>query len=31
MLTLLVVPVMYSLLNQLTTRKKSVVIEETES
>jgi multidrug efflux pump subunit AcrB len=31
MLTLLVVPVMYSLLSQLTTKKKAVVIEEGES
>jgi multidrug efflux pump subunit AcrB len=31
MLTLLVVPVMYSLLSQLTTRKKAVSIEESDS
>ena len=31
MLTLLVVPVMYSLLSQLTRRKEKVVVEENDS
>jgi HAE1 family hydrophobic/amphiphilic exporter-1 len=31
MLTLLVVPVMYSLLSQLTTKKEKVIVEERDS